>query len=155
MDVIKHFHLPANFPALSVMEMSLIVLATLCAMAVITSLVAFVASMPKSTFIRAFFAVIVHLIFTSVLIAILFYLKRPPNQEITLIVAFVAATITFSTFFVSTIVRGAICAIITGGLYFLVYKCTILYLMSQQPDIYIQYTEILGDFAAQYELYRF
>lgn len=136
MDVINYFQLPPNLPEFSLIEILLFIGAALLIMTVISSLSAFVASAPRSGFIRAFFAVLIHFMFTAAVIMIFIYMKQPPNGEVALIITFITATITYSTCFVSSIVKGSIIALIVGGLYFLVYKCTVLYLQMQYPDLY-------------------
>ena len=155
MDVINYFQLPPNLPEFSLVEILLFIGAAISIMTVVSALSAFVASAPRSGFIRAFFAVLIHFMFTVAVIMIFIYMKQPPNGEVILIITFIAATITYSTCFITSIVKGAVIALIVGGLYFLVYKCTILYLQMQYPELYTVFMDAVVNLSEQYRLYRY
>lgn len=155
MEVINQIQLPPALQEYPLSTFVIAIFAVLAVMAILVSLSAFIASAPKSGIFRAFFAVILHIALTIAVILVLVNLKEPPDEEVMLIIAFISAMVAFSTCFTTSIVKGAGITLAAGILYFLVYKCLILFIQSQHPDIYQQYAETVSDLLSQYQLYRY
>lgn len=154
MDVINQIQLPPFLAELSVAVRLLLLLGVFIFLAFIASLAAFINNTPKSNIFRAFFGIILQIILTVTIILVLINLREPPNEEVISIIALVSAMIAFSVCFSTTMVKGAIVAVTTAVMYFLIYKCTILFLQMQYPDIYQQYAKAVSVLLANYQLIR-